>query len=144
MNSFEFFVAGLPKGQPRPKAYNRGKHAGVYDPGTADGWKDYVRSAARRVAPKQPMQGPVALRMIVNFPRPKAHLRKDGRLRPGAPIFHTSKPDSDNVAKAVMDAITNLGTYWRDDAQVARLDIQKRYTVGAPGALIVITEMEEF
>ena len=32
-----FTVLGDPKGQPRPKAFSRGGHAAVYDPGTAEG-----------------------------------------------------------------------------------------------------------
>ncbi len=30
------FIKGIPKGQPRVRAFVRGRHAGVYDPGTAD------------------------------------------------------------------------------------------------------------
>jgi len=43
-----FFVAGIPKGQPRVKAFSRGKHAGVYDPGTSDGWKLLIRHEAQK------------------------------------------------------------------------------------------------
>jgi Holliday junction resolvase RusA-like endonuclease len=39
--------------------------------------------------------------------------------------WHTQKPDVDNVAKAILDALKNR---WRDDTQVARLTVDKRWT----------------
>ncbi|NCA12937.1 MAG: RusA family crossover junction endodeoxyribonuclease, partial [Proteobacteria bacterium] len=39
----------------------------------------------------------------------------------------TAKPDADNCAKAVMDALTQLGAFWRDDAQVVELRVWKDY-----------------
>lgn len=33
-------------------------------------------------------------------------------------IWHTSKPDTDNLAKQLKDAMTRLG-FWGDDRQVA-------------------------
>ena len=35
-----------------------------------------------------------------------------------APKWHTSKPDLDNLVKAVKDAITQIGVIWADDSQV--------------------------
>ena len=125
--TISFFVAGTPKGQPRVKAFRRGAHAGVYTPGTADAWKSAVRSDAMRNASERgPLAGPVAVRLDFVMPRPKAHSTKRG-LRPDAPRWHASKPDADNLAKAVLDALGDLGTYWKDDAQVADLCITKRY-----------------
>ena len=39
--------------------------------------------------------------------------------------WHTQKPDADNIAKAILDALKD---HWKDDAQVARLSIDKRWT----------------
>ena len=47
-------VNGDPKPQPRPKAFKRGKHAAVYDPGTAEGWKGSIALAARELTPASP------------------------------------------------------------------------------------------
>lgn len=145
--TFRFFAAGLPKGQPRPRAFSRGGHARVFDPGTAEGWKSAVALAARGNVPAAPLSGPVQLTVELLFPRPKLHLKK-GALREGAPEFHTSKPDADNAAKAVMDALTVLGV-WGDDAQVAALITTKRYAGTAadpnerPGAWITIRALTE-
>ena len=127
----EFNVFGLPKGQPRARAFAFGGKAGkkvsvrMYDPGTAEGWKSCVAIAARDHLPPEPIAGPVALTLLFRFPRPKSHFTKKG-LRPDAPIYVTSKPDADNAAKAVMDCLTQLGA-WKDDAQIVALDVTKVY-----------------
>ena len=39
--------------------------------------------------------------------------------------WQTSKPDADNYAKLILDALN--GVLWRDDAQVVRLFAEKVY-----------------
>jgi len=136
-----FAVQGQPKGQPRPRAVNRNGKAAVYDPGTAEGWKDQVVLAARGARPAQPLTGPVRIRIAFYFDRP-ARLRR--RKDPDGLIPHTAKPDSDNAAKAVLDALTEAGL-WRDDAQVSSLTAEQYYAArGQPdGALVqVYTDQE--
>jgi Holliday junction resolvase RusA-like endonuclease len=137
----EFFVSGEPKGQPRARAFaiNRGGKTMVrmYDPATAEGWKNQIAAVARPFIPPTPPLGPVMLRLHFNFPRPKAHLRSDGNVRPNAPHWHTSKPDIDNCTKAVMDALKTLG-FFKDDAQVCEKQVTKVYFV-QPGCIVTIT-----
>jgi Holliday junction resolvase RusA-like endonuclease len=142
-----FYANGIPKGQPRPKAFSRGGRASVYDPSTAEGWKSQVAMAAKEYLPEKPLTGPLRMELYFYFPRPKGHFRTGKRaneLRDNAPVFHVSKPDSDNLAKAVMDAMTQLG-FWMDDSQVARLLIQKEYSthIYAAGCRIKLTHMKE-
>jgi hypothetical protein len=65
----------------------------------------------------------------VSLARPQGHYgRAKGvpYLKSDAPHYHTGKPDADNLAKAVLDALTTLGI-WHDDAQVCQLDTLKIY-----------------
>lgn len=130
----EFVVHGEPKGQPRPRAFARkmGNRyvARVYEEGTAEQWKTAIANAAQPHRFPTPLTGPVKMLLRVEFPRPKSHFRTGkhaNELRPDAPFQHTRKPDADNVAKAVMDAITQISGFWIDDTQVAYLLVQKRY-----------------
>lgn len=59
------------------------------------------------------------------------------QLRTEAPVWHTGKPDTDNLLKAVMDALTQLGV-WKDDAQVCEVHSLKQYAA-EPGAKITIS-----
>lgn len=130
------FVYGIPKGQPRPRAFSRGGVARVYDPGTAEGWKGQIAIAFKDAKPAQPFEGELRLSIEFLFPRPKSLSRKkdpEGLLR------HVSKPDVDNAAKAVMDALQTLG-FFRDDCQVVDLWARKwmHSKVGMPGALVTL------
>jgi crossover junction endodeoxyribonuclease RusA len=138
----QFFVAGLPKAQPRAKARAFGRHAMLYNPKTADDWKSIVRLEAQKAWQSNiPWEGPLRVDLTFWFPRPKAHFRSNGELKPNAPVWHTTKPDRDNSDKAILDALTNLGL-WRDDKQVCDGRIRKHYCPhgGTPGCDIVIAE----
>lgn len=146
MEPIEFWVAGEPKAQPRVKAYKRGAHAGVYDPGTAGEWKDRVAVAAKPYIPAEPLSGPLRVSLTFYFPRPKSHFRT-GRyaheMRPDAPSLHAKKPDRDNLEKAVTDALT-VARMWQDDSQICDGPLRKRFDDGrGPGCLIRITDATE-
>ncbi len=139
MKTITIRAYGTPKGQPRVKAYVRGRHAGVYTPDTADGWKMEVREAVLREPERPTTTGPVSVELAFVMPRPKSHFRKDGTLKPSAPVYHTQKPDADNLAKAVLDVLTDLQV-WADDAQVVGLNTTKKWESEGckPGCAILV------
>lgn len=140
MNTLTFRAYGVPKGQPRVKAYVRGRHAGVYTPDTANGWKMEVREAVMRAIPKESetITGPVSVTLAFLIARPKSHLRKDGTLKPSAPVHHTHKYDVDNLAKAVLDVLTDLQV-WKDDAQVNDLHVTRAWAINPHAAGCSVT-----
>ena len=113
--------------------------AQVYNPSTANAWKHAVAAAAAPHAPPEPLEGPVAMRLVLHFKRPQRLLR---RASPDGVVWHTIKPDIDNCAKAVIDAMTRADSgrilmlarralsrigFWRDDCQVCWQDARKVY-----------------
>jgi Holliday junction resolvase RusA-like endonuclease len=136
-----FLVTGEPKAQPRPKAFARKFgakwQARVYDPGTAEGWKSLIAEAVKPHLPAVPLDGPLKVTAIFLLPRPKAHYRSNGELKPNAPEWQVSKPDKDNLEKALYDALTQCGL-WRDDSQVAVSICQKKYANVRPGAQVTV------
>lgn len=138
--AINFFVPGIPKPQPRPRAVVRGKHAGVYDPGTASAWRADVRAAALSAAPREPFTGGVVVSLAFAFQRPASHLKKRGGLTRNAPAFPTGRNDVDNLAKAVIDAMDGLG-FWGDDGQIVDLRVTKAYGRN-PGVEIVMHAAE--
>ena len=137
-----FSVAGTPKPQPRPRAFARDGRVRVYDPHTAEGWKSAIADAARQHCPQEPWRGAVAMSLRFEFTRPKGHYRTGrhaGELRDSAPEWHLHKPDCDNLAKAVLDAMTLFG-FWRDDCQVVSLDVTKCYYPTA-GLEVTVTDL---
>ncbi len=85
-------------------------------------WMREVRDAASKSIskPNAPLAGPLAVLIEFRFERPKSRQRKGLDL-----TFKTCKPDLDNAAKAVLDAVGEAG-WWVDDAQVAVLILVKR------------------
>lgn len=79
------------------------------------------------------------------WPLPSAHRkgnRKSGNPRDDAPGHHTKKPDGDNVAKPILDALT-LARIWPDDSIVSDPIVRKRYTSGQVGWITVcVDELE--
>ena len=135
MTSFVFTAYGVPKGQPRARAFSRGGKVRMYDPGTAEGWKAIVAAAAQPFVPKTPHEGPVSVDLDFWMPRPKRLAKA-----PSHALQYLAKPDADNLAKAVMDCFTEIGI-WRDDAQVYYLSVSKYYQSkdGRPGVTVAVT-----
>jgi Holliday junction resolvase RusA-like endonuclease len=136
MKALDLFVPGAPKGQPRPRAFARGGKARVYDPGTAEGWKGQIALALRPHLPPVPVDTAVGVHLHFLLPRPRGHFGKRG-LRPSAPEFPLGSPDVDNLAKAVLDALVEIG-FLRDDRLVRRLSVCKHYAEGAAGCHVRI------
>jgi Holliday junction resolvase RusA-like endonuclease len=75
-----------------------------------------------------PDVGALFIEVHAFMPRPKSHYRTNkgvSVLRIDAPLYHTSRPDADNILKAVKDALS--GVCWIDDAQVSYAVIRKTY-----------------
>lgn len=145
------FVRGTPAPQPRPRARAiraNGKWiATIYNPTKDyDGetlsyvrWKQaiirIVKSQWRGVS----LEGGLRVDLDFYFPRP---LRLLSRKSSVTSIPHISRPDRDNLEKAVLDAITDAG-FWKDDAQVCEGEVTKAYVAagGEPGVRIVVERL---
>lgn len=143
MNTLEIFAHGQPKGQPRARACIRGRHAGTYDPGTADDWKACIAEAIKPLVTGATLPlftGAVCVDVTFFFPRPKSHFTSKGALKPNAPLWHTSKPDRDNLDKAVLDVLTTKQVL-ADDKDACDGKIRKLYALPgeATGARITIS-----
>lgn len=128
-------VYGKPLAQPRARATVVGGFARVYDDRThpVHVFKAQLRLQAGELF-QSPCDGPVWLRIEAVFPRPKSKTRK---TRPNLREWHTSKPDCENVAKAVMDALTHI--VYHDDRQVVSLNVIKCVASGDEQARTEVT-----
>lgn len=137
MPVIEFFVPGLPVGQPRAKATSAGGRTRMYTPTTlkqSDGskkphpivlFKAMVRTASHNAmvaAGLSKAEGPVTCEITASFPRksrPK-WLEKgsywEAAWKSGGAVPHTPKPDRDNMEKACLDAMKDI--VFCDDKQV--------------------------
>ena len=140
-------VPAVPVAQPRMRATVRSGHAAVYTPNTiksSDGsrkphpihlFKATVRLAAAAAFTGEPIAGAVRVDVEAVFPRPASKIWK---TKPMPRYPHITKPDRDNLDKAVLDALK--GIVLRDDCIAWDGRITKEVAAGGeqPGVVITI------
>ncbi|MCR5174624.1 MAG: RusA family crossover junction endodeoxyribonuclease [Oscillospiraceae bacterium] len=125
-----FFVPGKPQGKARPR-FTKDGHA--YTPQNTVAYQGQIAahywqalSKAHETLTIEVKSAYVEIDIQARFPVPASdsktlQLQKlSGRVRP------KSKPDLDNIAKAVLDALNDFA--YCDDSQVIRLTVSKRYS----------------
>ena len=128
MISRHIVIPGAPQGKERPHVTRRG-HA--FTPEKTKEYERHVRDCYEARYPlSEPLRGPVKAFIRATYPVPtqkgKRRLKKQEKLDRYANRIHpTEKPDLDNVAKAVCDALNGLA--YEDDAQIYVLEITKNY-----------------
>ena len=134
--TFRLEVRGIPKAQARARAFafKKGErtHVRMYDPETSRDWKRTVAHEAALAWAQPPLSGPVMVDLRFALPRPKS--------LPKRVLHHVKKPDLDNLAKAVKDALR--GIVYNDDSQVVCLKVSKAYSP-TPGVQIFVSTMED-
>jgi Holliday junction resolvase RusA-like endonuclease len=86
-----------------------------------------LRPFGASLRPVMPLEGPVGLRIIFWLPRPSS--------APKHRVWPDRKPDASHLLRAAEDAMTGIA--YRDDAQIVRLEVEKRYAIGRlPGCKI--------
>jgi Holliday junction resolvase RusA-like endonuclease len=118
-----FFVAGTPRPQPRPRFVN-GRAVSTLD-AKSNAWKAALRACAGHVLQRAGktseslgLREAISMELTFSF-----STGEEGRF--GQP--HTHKPDADNLAKLVMDALVDGGLWVGDDSRVADLTVRKRW-----------------
>lgn len=130
----EFFIAMNPPtvtAQMKQVRVVKGKPI-FYDPPKVKEARQALSGYLSLHKPDKPLQGAVSLQVIWLFPKGKSH--KNGEWR-------TTRPDTDNLQKLLKDCMTAVG-FWRDDAQVVRETVEKRWSSDPCGIYIEVNELE--
>lgn len=141
MDALTFTVDGQPVPQPRPRISTWGGRGRAYTPKdhpvTAYRQAVAIRATLAAKAARWTMAtGPVEIEVACTFQRPASHATKAGGVRSTAPAF-PPRADVDNLAKSVLDAVSDSGVVWEDDDQVVRLVVSKGYAARA-GVVVTI------
>lgn len=78
-------------------------------------------AASKAMGEQEPFAGPVEMIVRATYLIPKSWPRK----KADTATWRTSKPDADNLAKIIADAVNAI--VFVDDAQIASLTVQKMY-----------------
>ena len=140
MRKIEFFVPETPVGKRRPRAARRGTGVVMFTPEKTAGYEALVAAAASNAmrAEAGPLfTGPLEAVLEMRIPIPASWSKAHKAAALAGTELPTSKPDIDNVAKAILDACN--GVVFRDDAQVVMLIATKAFSE-EPGVRVVIRE----
>ncbi len=126
----EFWVPGAPvaKGRGRMFVGPNGRPRQHTPKATVD-WERQAALFATQALPAghERFQGAVSVHVEAWFPIPTTWPRWKREMAKAGQLGHTQRPDGDNIAKAVMDAINATEVVWHDDAQVVYAAVHKRY-----------------
>jgi Holliday junction resolvase RusA-like endonuclease len=146
--TIKFFVPGIAKPAGSKVSFNHartGKIITMDSSGKAGtSWRSDVKSYACDAMNKDgilPFQGSISVWVTFYKLRPKNHFNSKGILKPTAPKFPTTVPDSTKLWRGAEDALKTIA--WRDDSQVVDTHIFKRYRArltDVPGMRIIIKE----
>lgn len=121
-----FTVPGAPQGKGRPRVGSIGGHARMFTPAKTVAYEGLIAHAAQVAMDGRPMlQGPVGCSVFIDAPVPASWSQKKQRQALAGEVLPTTKPDTDNVVKAIFDGLN--GVLWRDDVLVVDLRVRKRY-----------------
>lgn len=73
---------------------------------------------------------PLVMDIYAYFPIPKSMSKKNREMISNGDMLPTKKPDADNIAKVVCDALNGIA--YRDDTQIVALHVYKQYISTEP------------
>lgn len=102
-----------------------------YTPKKTRSWEESIKLQAVQTRPEQLLDGPLACQIVFYLPRPQSRPKRD--------LYPDKKPDLDNLAKAVFDALE--GVVYAQDSRIVTKVLHKRYHA-VPGVDIWIGEVD--
>lgn len=136
-----FEVLGKPQGKARVKVTQRNGFALAYTPDKTTNYENLIKLCyMNKKTQNELTREPIVMTIRAEYEIPKSFSQKkriealNGKLRP------TTKPDLDNIAKIVCDALNKVAYY--DDNQVIDLYVTKFYS-NQPRLVINLKEVKD-
>lgn len=124
---FKFTVPGKPQTKARPRFTRRG---GVYTKKETVDYEKTVRTCFSAATTQEDYlikkDGPILVCIDAYFPIPISWTKRKQLAAKDGMYPHTSKPDFDNVAKIITDALNGLA--WKDDSHIVSATVRKAYS----------------
>lgn len=137
-----FTVYGKIHGKARPRARKAGRFVQVYDPEDNLNWQQRIIEAyIHDCGNPKPFddETPLDLHIEAYFAIPKAFSKKKRELALMQAIRPNKKPDFDNIAKIVADALGD-GVAYPDDKQIVDAEQAKLYSEGEEYMIVTLAK----
>ena len=139
-----FTVNGKPFGKQRPKFSRVGNYVKTYTPDKTVNYENLGQFAFMEQVGSNdnlPFKDALEVSMIAYYPIAKSKPKKTKLRMSLGYELPTKKPDCDNIAKAVLDALNGIA--FDDDAQVVKLHVYKKYA-DTPRVEVSIREVFDY
>lgn len=133
-----FTVPGGPQGKARPRFVR--KTGRTYTPDKTVAYEELVRQRYTQAAGMFPEGAQISAGIVAIFPIQKSASKKKATEMRHGTIRPTKKPDTDNIAKIILDSLNGIA--FKDDSQVVSLSVQKWYGV-TPEVYVSLWDEEE-
>lgn len=133
-----FEISGEPMGKQRPRFARMGNFTKTYTPKETINYENWVRLCYKDFGGEHFGSEPIIVQITAKFSIPKSFSKKkrydaiDGFIKPA------KKPDCDNIAKIICDALNGIA--YDDDKQIVELLVVKEYGENPK----VIVEIQRF
>lgn len=119
-------IEGTPHGKGRPRFTRTGhtytdKKTADYEQQVREAYVTQVKASERETISENPVH--MFITAVFSIPRSDSKAVKDAKL--AGIILPTIKPDCDNIAKIVCDALNGLA--YADDKQIEECKVEKKY-----------------
>lgn len=133
-----FEVLGEPVAKQRPRVTRSGI---AYTPSKTVNYETVVRYTYQsKYALQEPILGRIEASITAVFPVPKSYSKKKTAVLLAGHNNYDKKPDCDNLAKIILDALNGIA--YKDDSQVTVLHIAKEYGT-QPKVIVELKELGE-
>lgn len=130
-----FNIPGKIQAKQRPR-FN-GKFA--YTPKETVNYENWVKACyLEKYRNEKPFEKALEVNIIAFFEIPKSVSKKKKEQMLNNEIYPTTKPDTDNIAKSILDSLNGIA--YLDDKQVVDLRVRKQYAE-VPSVSVWISEV---
>ncbi len=141
MATIRFTVPGEPKGKARPRVFtNKAGRSQAITPQDTLSYENLVKWVFTNMQGNKKLEGEIEAQIKAMYPIAKNMTKKNRQLIYEGKLHPTKKPDSDNVAKIILDSLNKIA--FDDDSQVTRLVVEKYYS-DEPRVEVMLTERFE-
>lgn len=122
----QFSVIGEPRGKQRPRFQRIGNKVRTYTPDQTVDYESLVKWTYGQKYPNTVLEGPIIATIKAYFPIPKSISKRKREKMLLDDVYYPKKPDADNVAKIVLDALNKIA--YNDDGQICMMQVEKFYS----------------
>lgn len=133
----KFTIPGEPKAKQRHRTTKNGFN---YTPKETVEYENWVKQCYFIEHRQTMLEGQIKAEIKAYFGIPKSYTKKRKRAIAEGKVRPTKRPDTDNIAKAVLDSLNGIA--YKDDSAIVSLQVEK-YFDEKPRVEVILEQIQE-